>query len=310
MGAGGTQSPCAPHRIYEPNAAATVRLPLVVFLPGTSGVPRDNDLILQTAAYAGYRTIGLSYDNTTSVESSCAASPSCASNCRALVREETVLGTPQTPAVNIRRGDSVVQRLYRALAQLDAQFPAGGWNDYYVPTAGLVTPTNIVWSKIILSGHSQGAGHAGWMSRRAAVHGLVLVDGGGETCVDGAGDPAPAEWTSLPDASAGRPKYGVTHTHGVPFVLPITWEALGLGSNTFLLDGGVPDVVDTAPPVPISWTDQGFPQGCTGHKSMAIDGCLPTDFAGMTAAATPDTSRLFAPYLNRFCHACDAATCP
>ncbi len=43
--------------------------------------------------------------------------------------------------------------------------------------------TDIDWKRIILSGHSQGAGHAAWLAQRASLHTLVLLSGpqeGGE----------------------------------------------------------------------------------------------------------------------------------
>lgn len=308
-------APCAPHHVYRPNATAPVREPLVVFLPGTMMEPDKHDLVLATAAYAGYRTIGLSYDNSVAVEKACAGVNACGSDCMGLARTEAVLGTDVSTAVTIQRGDSVLERLYRVLVDLETSDPTGGWSNYYVSASANITPANIVWSNIIIAGFSQGAGHSALVSRLRQVHGLVLLDGGNDTCVDPLG-PLPAEWTTtLPDASAGRPKYGVTHRRNamMPFEASPTWQALGIARNGISLDGSFSDLIDSVPPSVFSFTNQNFaepPVICSEHMSMARDQCLPANIAATVVAASAPESRLFVPYLSRFCYACDRGTCP
>ncbi|MFY0564712.1 BPSS1187 family protein [Archangium lansingense] len=295
----------------------TPRAPLVVFLPGTHMEPDKHDLVLATAAYAGYRTIGLSYENRVSVKDACSGANPCGNDCQGLARMEAVLGTDVSSEANIERGDSVLERLYRVLEYLDANDPAGGWSSYYVPTAGNITSASIVWSQIIISGFSQGAGHAALISRKMQVHGLFIIDGGNDTC-NGAAGPLPAEWTTLlPDASSGRRKYGVTHRRNepMPYAPSATWQALGLGTSGTSLDGTGwgRSVIDTIPPMPFSYTNQSFakpPAQCSEHTSMARDECMPANLSAAAIAATAPGSRLFAPYLRRFCYACDPGTCP
>lgn len=308
-------APCAPHHVYRPNATAPEREPLVVFLPGTMMEPDKHDLVLATAAYAGYRTIGLSYDNSVAVAEACAGINNCGSSCTGLARTEAVLGTDVSTAVTIHRGDSVLERLYRVLANLDATDPAGGWSTYYSLAGANITPANIVWSNIILAGFSQGAGHSAFISRLRQVHGLILLDGGNDTCVDPTG-PLPAEWTTtLLDASAGRPRYGVTHRRDapMPFAASPTWQALEIPESGISLDGSFSDLIDSVPPTAFSFTNQNFaepPQICSEHMSMARDQCLPANLAATAVAASAPESRLFVPYLSRFCYACDRGTCP
>jgi hypothetical protein len=311
-------SPCVVHRVYEPNPAVTPRDPLVVFLPGTNMEPDKHDLVLQMAAYAGYRTIGLAYDNTIAVEAACAASPVCGSNCAGDGREEAFLGVDVSGQVSIDAGDSILERLYRALEELDAIDPTGGWSSYYIPTAGAVTTANILWEDIILAGFSQGAGHAAYIAHSVPVHGLVVLDGASDTCTDPVtGNDVAADWIAASaDASAGRPKYGVHHRRGAPLPVPVplVWQALGIGSTSNpTLESALFDVIDTIPPPHASNTDQAFatpPAICSQHMSMARDQCMPANMAATTIAAAPPGARLFGPYVRRFCYACDAATCP
>jgi hypothetical protein len=307
---GTNRSPCAPHHVYTPSPVR-VREPLFVLLPGTNMEPDKHDLVLSMAASTGYRTIGLSYDNTVSVEDACAGLETCGLDCAGLVRGEAVRGVDLTPQVAVARGDSVLVRLYRLLEQLDAIDPTGGWSSYYVPAVGSITPDNIVWANIIIAGFSQGAGHAAWISRQRQVHGLFILDGADDTCLDPAtGDELPAEWlTTGLDASAGRPKYGYRHDHGTGDTsTTASWQSLGLGIP--LVNA---DVLDRVPPPHATVTEQGhpaMPKICSDHMSMARDECMPTDLAGMTAATAAADAMLFNAYVSRLCYACDSTTCP
>ena len=322
---GTSNSPCAPHHVYSPSPIRE-REPLFVFLPGTNMEPEQHDHILLTAASTGYRTIGLSYDNTTNISDACVADPACGDNCSGLMREEVIRGSDESPLVDIERGDSVVVRLYRVLEHMDTIDPTGGWSDYYVPATGRVNASDILWENIILGGFSQGAGHAAMISRSKQVHGLFLVDGASDTCDDPVLGPQPADWmTTGTDASAGRPKYGVHHDHGLGLTSTTdSWQALGLGTSLANIDCSFLgcDVLDPAPPPPASVTEQlappdpplidrPFPSfACTEHRSMAHDLCMPIDVDGTAAATHPEDSRLFEVYARRMCNACDVATCP
>ena len=311
--AGTNASPCAPHKVYTPSPAVELE-PLFVFLPGTNMEPDKHDQVLLTAASTGYRTIGLSYDNTTNPLDACLTELDCVDNCLGNLREEVSRGVDVSTAVDVERGDAVVVRLYRILEHLDSTDPTGGWSNYFIPATGNINASHILWENIILSGFSQGAATAAFISRAKEIHGLFLLDGAAlEVCHDGT-EFVPATWlTTGVDASAGRPKFGVMHDQG--FGLTSTtqsWDALGLGTVLHDLDcaAGGCDVQDTIIPTAASKTAQTPPAGCDEHNSMAKDGCLPTDVSGSAAAATPPDARLFVPYARRMCHACDVSTCP
>jgi hypothetical protein len=72
------------------------------------------------------------------------------------------------------------------------------------------------------------------------------------------------------------------------------------------------DVLDRVPPPLATVTEQGHPAAaiCSDHMSMARDGCMPTDLAGLTAATAAADVMLFDAYVSRLCYACDATTCP
>lgn len=314
-------APCAPHHIYTPSPVRE-RSPLFVFLPGTNMAPDKHDEVLMTAASTGYRAIGLSYDNTTAGNVACPrATTPCGGDCNGNYRNEIVTGNNTSSAIAVSSGDAILERLYRLLVHLDTTNPGGGWSTYYTPTPGAVGYDNIAWQNIILGGFSQGAGHAAFISKTQAVHGLFILDGSNDTCIDPASSTsAPADWMSTPDASAGRPKFGVRHDHGTGAVVNTdTWQALGLGASLFDIDCtggfpcGAPGVLDSDPPPQATKTDHveaSTPALCTAHRSMARDRCMPTTLTGASTGTMPDDYRLFEPYALRLCHACDTATCP
>ena len=145
--------------------------------------PNKHDLVLSMAAYAGYRAIGLSYDNTIRLDR-CVIIQICGDNCHGKVREEAILGTDTSNLLTIEKADSVMERLYSLLAGLyEEDISDGtnnyGWDSYFVPLNGApeLSFNNIVWNKIIISGFSQGAGHAALIAKEVVVEGLFVIDG-------------------------------------------------------------------------------------------------------------------------------------
>src|SRR6476619_1153661 len=66
------RAPCGDHLVFVPSARrASWRRELFVFLPGSSIEPNKHADISAIAAYAGYRSIGLSYDSTWGIDDIC-----------------------------------------------------------------------------------------------------------------------------------------------------------------------------------------------------------------------------------------------
>jgi hypothetical protein len=273
--------------------------------------PDKHDHVLSIAAYAGYRTIGLSYDNTGSVSSFCDTS-TCGDNCHGNLREEAILGEDRSPVTVIESADSILERLYNLLVELHLEDMADGtndlaWDQFYVPLNGGsdLTFDNIVWNKIIISGFSQGAGHAAKIAKEVVVEGLLVIDGANDTCLDGANNPQTADWQlDLVDLSANRPRYFVGHAReqSLPYVAPDGWLALGAGiSGTDDLDS----VRMTYPPMDAAFTKQErvANSDCTEHNSMARDQCMPTNPISQKTSRKAEKIHLFSELLLRFCFA-------
>lgn len=148
------------------NARANV--PLVVFLPGTGGKPDGPRLLLDTIAEQGYRVIGLMYDDEPAGNMVCPRDPDarCAAAFRAMRSFGTTIGA-RSPVQNPPE-EAINRRLVALLRYLDREHPGMGWGDYVTPGG------RPAWERIILTGHSQGAGMAAYIAKFETVQRVVL----------------------------------------------------------------------------------------------------------------------------------------
>lgn len=133
---------------------------LFVFLPGTTGFPSAYKLIVKKAASLGYHAIGLMYPNSTDIYT--AASNSADNNEFGRCRQEIFDGSNQTNGVSVDTNNCIKSRLYKLLYYLQQQHPDQNWGQYLLNGS-------INWSKIVISGHSQGGGHAFYIAKQVGV---------------------------------------------------------------------------------------------------------------------------------------------
>jgi hypothetical protein len=88
-------------------------------------------------------------------------------NCSEKVRRKRIYGDDVTRLVDDRREQSIVARLTTLLAALDRDHPADGWSRY-------LQNGKPDWTRIAVSGLSQGAGMAAYIAQRTAVDRVVL----------------------------------------------------------------------------------------------------------------------------------------
>ena len=139
----------SPHQSWLPRKPA--RNQLLVFLPGTHGIPKSNSPFAQTAASMGYHVISLIYPDSVAAQQVCArkANPQAYLN----FRLEIIEGGEHSQLIQVSRADSIENRLIKLLEYLDAHQPNQGWKQF-------LTDKQVNWEKIAISGHSQGGGHA------------------------------------------------------------------------------------------------------------------------------------------------------
>jgi|GEM_PF-619915 len=154
-----------PHYVCQ-SAEAQPRDQLLVFFPGTGGDPDDYEYFVEEAAALGMHAIGLSYVNPRSVNLQiCPRDPD--PDCHEKGRREVIYGEDLHSDMTIDEANSILNRLVQLLRYLDENEPTASWDQYLDGD----TPR---WDRIVVSGHSQGAGMAAYLTHEYAVARSVL----------------------------------------------------------------------------------------------------------------------------------------
>lgn len=161
-----------PHLVYTP--ALTKRLPVVVTLGGTNSLPSDWSDFHRVALALNYRVIALDYPNEV-ISTQCALQPRESDPaCFDQYREEIAFGNPVSSQVEVSTENSIHHRLTRLLRHLSQLDPS--WSHFLIHPPGS-TESTVNWDRILLVGHSQGAGHVAFLAKRFAVHKAIMVGG-------------------------------------------------------------------------------------------------------------------------------------
>lgn len=165
-----SQTDAAIQRFDEPhyvafNGKASDKANLVVFMPGTQGMPSNLVPLLRAVADMGYQVIGLQYNNSPAVVQICKPNPD--PECSGDFRQERIFGDDASPVIDNTAAESIVHRLTALLRHLDQRHPNQHWRQYLEGNA----PN---WSRIVVSGLSQGAGMAAYIAKKKPVARVVL----------------------------------------------------------------------------------------------------------------------------------------
>ncbi|MEZ4869770.1 MAG: hypothetical protein R3C14_51065 [Caldilineaceae bacterium] len=216
------------HLVYV-NLAVPPRDELLVHFPGTFGTPEGNVLFLQTVANQGMRVISLQYVNNTSVINYCEKHLPTDPNCHENLRLERIYGVDTSPIDDVSPANSLVNRLTKLIEYLDIKQPELGWSDYLDNGAPR-------WERIVLSGHSEGAGMAALLARDERVARVLMF--GGPFDRDELGNTA--TWLSAPKATPLKDHYGFRHQRDPLFRPKQSWDDMGLPGPPVLVDAGQP----------------------------------------------------------------------
>jgi len=252
---------------------------LVVFLHGRKGWPDNNKGILRTAAYAGYRAIGLQHRTVPSVVERCeGVDAEDFAECVEETHAAKIYGSEHGAYLNVPDYQSVVSHLHRRLVRLDQLYPNEGWSVYFetMPPLASQHENYIHWDQIIVGGFSAGAGDATMMARDLPLRGVVLHSGPvdqldwvseGQTPGDShfAFRHADEERTEEMRLNAGNLNIPGEPYEFDPNRVGLTWDAfVGLGTQQF---------VSALEPHPACEQDDPV------HSSMARTDCMNVDDA-------------------------------
>ncbi|MDQ3043224.1 MAG: IPT/TIG domain-containing protein [Acidobacteriota bacterium] len=222
------------------NRSVAQKNQLFLFFPGTGGVPVNCQQINNTAADLGFHAVNLTYPNDEPVNGLCGGTNTDL-DCYGNVRLEIKDGVDRSNLVSVNRANSIENRLVKLLIHLRNTAPNQDWGQF------LLDDNSINWSKIIVSGHSQGGGHAGIIGRFHSVARVVMF-----AAMDfNAATNSVANWIRLPNntpnATAPDKFFGFSHQRDemVNFTLLSNrvWTAYGM--NNF---GAITNVDAANPP--------------------------------------------------------------
>jgi hypothetical protein len=154
------------HLVCADPAGATKNR-LLVFLPGTRARTHNYSVLMEEAARSGLHAISLSYMHRFAVNLEICPYQNDP-DCHEKIRKEIIYGEDALESLQISRTNSVVNRLVKLLQYLDAEHPDEGWGRFVADDGGPL------WSSIVISGHSQGGGHATMIAKDHSVARLVI----------------------------------------------------------------------------------------------------------------------------------------
>ena len=171
------------------DAGATQRGALIVFLGGTGSAPSGYQLFSKAALREGYHVVDLDYLDQTTVGSLCLDDLACYGK----VRQEMVEGVDSSSIVQVSRADGILSRMAKTLTYLAGAYPGDGWSQY-------ASGGQVAWSRVVMAGFSQGAGHALWIAKHYPTNGVILFSGPVDGRVHAPSESA--QWISDPSAWA------------------------------------------------------------------------------------------------------------
>lgn len=172
---------------------------LLLFIGGSFSTPNNYNLFCDHAATIGLDVISLSYPNNVPAATLGASSNSLIFD---TYRDEICFGNQVSNVVNVDILNSINTRTLNLLVYLNQEYPDQNWDQY------LATTNTIAWDKVIVSGHSQGAGHACYLAKKNIVNRAVMLSGPNDysTFFD-----APANWLTVSGATSLDKHFSLLH---------------------------------------------------------------------------------------------------
>lgn len=172
---------------------------------------------LSLAVELGYRVISLDFKYDPAGTVICPPRITQDRFCYERFREKKIFGSGDMPEVPTSPPESIVNRLTKLLQYVAREYPDQGWEGYLVNGQ----PN---WGRIALTGHSQGAGLAAFLAKRAKVARVILNSSPWDHYER---PPGVAAWLSWPSATPYERWYGLYHAkEGQAMWMDRTYAAL------------------------------------------------------------------------------------
>lgn len=270
-----------------------------VYIPGTTDRPELSSCLIKSAAETlDYPTLALSYQYLNSgdkfrnakCESLAAVDPADQITCLEEQHKDAIdggdYGATHFKADNSKFWDEVLpvnslkQRLGQLLTYLHTQHPKEGWGAFLKD--GMPK-----WDNIIVSGHSQGAGHAAYLAKTETLRGAVMISGPQDECTGCANGtkywiddgPYNSTWASYTALGHGNePMYNITKDNWGRMLAAaggrMNWKTAEPTDVGFALNTGVADALHSPLRTDVQYASSST---CGGkeHCSTAIDDSVP-----------------------------------
>jgi hypothetical protein len=196
---------------------------LLLFIGGSYSVPKNYNLVCDRGATIGLDVISLSYPNLV------ATAPLGTSADKLIFdnyRDEICFGNQVSNEVSVDALNCIATRATRLVLFLKNTYPDQNWGQY------LTTTNTLQWNKIIVSGHSQGSGHACYLGKKNGVDRVVMFSGPNDYSIYYS---SPANWLTISGLTPLNKQFSLLHTQDeiVPFGNQVAnLRGLGLLSAT------------------------------------------------------------------------------
>ena len=239
---------------------------LYVNLPGSGGLPEQYQIISKHAATLGYHVINLAYPNWPAVRTLIQDQSDI--DLPEKIRRERLYGEDQTDFIQVTPHDSIENRIIKLLSYNHKNHPEEQWDQF------LESDNTLRWDKIVVGGHSQGAGHAAYLAKQHVLKGIIMFAGPGDSIKDYGSAP----WIYQENMISAEQMYAFTHRFDPVSRLFFTHqEILGLGSYGSVQRVDKKSIDELSSHMLTSWLLD-IPEK-NYHSAVAVDDFLPTNEA-------------------------------
>ena len=196
---------------------------LLLFIGGSYSIPKNYNLVSDHGATIGLDVISLSYPNDVAAFSMSSSKDINGFN---NFRDEICFGNQVSSIVDVNVLNCITTRATKLLIYLKNTYPNEYWGQY------LTASNTIMWNKVIISGHSQGSGHALYIAKQNLTDRVVMFSGPNDYSTN---FNSPANWLSQNSLTPISKQYSLLHTQDeiVPFNYQVAnTRILGLISAT------------------------------------------------------------------------------
>lgn len=209
------------HQVFI-NPTCVQKNKLLLHLVGTFDNPASTSLFPSYAANRGYKSISLKYPNGKSATTACKNSTD--PECFKKYRREILFGEDSSTVIDVNKVDCILNRTTKLLIYLNNTYPDQGWNAFLTQTS------EINWSNVTISGHSQGGGHAAYIGKKFNANRIIMFASPNDYSTN---FNRPALWLNSTGATpdSNYYAYGNLYDEIVQFSLQFqVWNALGLSN--------------------------------------------------------------------------------